>query len=72
MNIQSTPILIPAPELARTLGLDEDVILDRMERGQLQPDAFLRGAVPGTQPVPLFSTERLPEHFAALTAPGHH
>ena len=72
MNATVPAEFLTVPAFAHRVGLDEDVIVARMERGQLQPDAFLRGAVPGTQPMPLFSTERLPDHVAALTAPGHH
>lgn len=69
MNVQHPPILLPVPELARTAGLDEGAIIARIERGQLYPDAFMRGAVPGSQPVPLFDVARLPEHVAALAVP---
>jgi hypothetical protein len=69
MNATSPAEFLTLPALSRRVGLDEDAVLARIERGQLRPDAFLRGAVPGTQPAPLFSTERLPDHVAALASP---
>lgn len=71
--ILNTPThFLTIPALARHLGLDENALRAQIERGHLPPDAFAQGGVPGTQPVPLFSADRLPEHIASLSAPEQH
>lgn len=69
MNATSPSEFLTVPALARRLGLDDSAILARLERGQLHPDAFAQGGVPGSQPLPLFAVGRLPDHVAVLTAP---